>query len=50
MNPLINLIARLELMLEQADAALQEERKKSEELVKERDELKKLLEAKGGEN
>lgn len=41
---------RLELLLQQADQAIQEAIKRAEEAEKERDELKKLLETKGGES
>jgi hypothetical protein len=50
MNPLVNLLARLELILQQADAAINDLTKENESLKKERDELKHLLETKGGES
>lgn len=49
MNPLVNLLMRLELLLQQADSAVQELSKQLADVIQERDELKKLLETKGGE-
>lgn len=50
MQQLFNLLARLEVMLEQTEAALQEAQAQLKAVETERDELKKLLETKGGES
>jgi len=49
MNPLLTLLIRLETMLQQADMLVTELNEKLKAAEQERDELKKLLETKGGE-
>jgi hypothetical protein len=49
MNPLLSLLMRLELIIQQQDSLIQETQAKMKEMEKELTELKHLNEPKGGE-